>query len=92
MATILIPTPLRKFTGNNPKINITGDNLSEVFSNLVLEYPDIQRHLLDTSGAVRPFLNVFVDHDDVRYLRQQYTPVAPQSVISIIPAIAGGKF
>lgn len=91
MATILIPTPLRRFTGNSPKVNIAGNLLSEIIDNLVNEYPEVQRHLLDTSGAVRPFLNIFVDQDDIRDLNHQHTPINSSSVISIVPAIAGGK-
>jgi len=91
MATILIPTPLRRFTGNSAKVNIAGNLLSEIITNLVYEFPEVQRHLLDTSGEVRPFLNIFVDHDDIRDLSQQNTPITPASVISIVPAIAGGK-
>jgi len=91
MATILIPTPLRRFTGNSPKVNIAGNLLSEIIANLVDEFPEVQRHLLDTSGEVRPFLNIFVDQDDIRDLNHQHTPITPASVISIVPAIAGGK-
>lgn len=92
MATVLIPTPLRKFTGNSPRITISGNVIAEIIANMVIEYPDMQKYLLDPSGAVRPFINIFVDQDDIRGLQYQSTQVDTQSVISIVPAIAGGNF
>lgn len=91
MATILIPTPLRKFTSNSSRIAITGNDISEIFNNLISQYPDIQKHIVDPSGIVRPFINVFVGEDDIRSLSFQKTQVNEQSVISIVPAIAGGN-
>ncbi|EOR94878.1 MoaD [Arcticibacter svalbardensis MN12-7] len=91
MATVIIPTPLRKFTGNSAKINVSGNDVSEIIANLVHQYPDVQKHLLDPSGSVRSFINVFVDEDDIRNLQYNHTHVETRSVISIVPAIAGGN-
>jgi len=91
MATILIPTPLRRYTNNLSKVTLQGEIISEVIDNLVTTYPDLQRHLMDSSGAVRPFVNIFVDKDDIRNLHAQNTSVSGTSVISIVPAIAGGN-
>lgn len=92
MATVLIPTPLRKFTNQSSKVTVMGNNVSEVISNLVTEYPGIQKHLLDPTGTVRPFINIFVDEYDIRSLQHQNTQVGSYTTISIIPAIAGGNF
>ncbi|WP_442587739.1 MoaD/ThiS family protein [Pedobacter sp. AW31-3R] len=90
MATILIPTPLRKFTGNLSRITVSGTVIAEIIHNMMKEYPDMQKYLLDTEGAVRPFINIFVDQDDIRSLNDQLTEVDAHSVVSIVPAIAGG--
>lgn len=92
MPTVLIPTPLRKYTDNAAKVNIPGSNISEIIDNLVKLYPNMQKHLLDASGGVRSFINIFVDQDDIRSLQYQDTMVAPHAIISIVPAIAGGNF
>ncbi len=90
MATILIPTPLRKFTGNTGKLFTQGVSISEIIINLVEEYPLLKKHLLDSEGKLRSFINVFVDEDDIRNLDAENTTVNTDSVISIVPAIAGG--
>jgi len=91
MATILIPTPLRRFTDNSAKVVVEGNLLSTVLTNLVTAFPDLQNHLLDPSGSIRPFINVFVGPDDIRSLSAQNTTIELNSVISIVPAIAGGN-
>jgi len=90
MATIIIPTPLRRFTHNNARLKVEGNNIKEVIGDLTLNYPDLKKHLLDDAGQLRTFVNVFVGDEDIRSLQQEETAVNPQSLISIIPAIAGG--
>lgn len=58
---------------------------------IVCTYPDVRRHLQDNSGQIRPFINIFVGEDDIRSLNSQQTIVDDSSLISIIPAIAGGN-
>jgi len=91
MATVLIPTPLRKFTGNSSIISVSGNVVSEIISNMALEYPDLQKHILDPSGTLRPFINIFVGQDDIKSLQYQNSAVEANSVISIVPAVAGGN-
>lgn len=90
MATVIIPTPLRKFTGNSTKVNISGNNVQEVLNELTSKFPDLKKHLFDTEERVRPFINIFIGEDDIRNLQHQQTSVAESSIISIVPAIAGG--
>ena len=92
MATILIPTPLRKYTSNAAKVNAVGNNVTEIMNNLVEIHPEIKKYLLDGTGNIRSFVNIFVDQDDVRSLDQYQTTVAANSIVSIVPAIAGGIY
>ena len=92
MATIIIPTPLRKFTGNSSKVTVAGSSVQQALQELTDKFPDLKKHLFDTEEKVRPFINIFVGEDDIRNLEQQETTVAEASVISIVPAIAGGNF
>lgn len=91
MATIIIPTPLRKFTGGQSKLAVNGTTVKESIDDLVLNFPDLKKNLLDESGNIRGFVNIFVGDDDIRNLQQGNTPVHPETKLSIIPAIAGGS-
>jgi len=91
MATVFIPTPLRKFTNNTAKLEVQGNNVSEVVSKLTGNYPELKRHLVNADGKVPSFINIFVDDDDIRNLQQEQTVVKDNTIISIVPAIAGGR-
>lgn len=91
MATIIIPTPLRKFTGQESRINIQAETVKEAIDKLSLHFPELKKSLLDENGNIRGFVNLFVGDDDIRDLQQEKTPLSPGSVLSIIPAIAGGS-
>ena len=91
MATIIIPTPLRKFTNNESKLEIKAGTIKETINELAVNFPDLKKHLLDDSGKIRSFVNIFVGNDDIRNLQQEDTVVKEDTVVSIIPAIAGGS-
>ena len=91
MATIIIPTPLRKFTGNSSKLNVPAATVGEAILNLSADFPDLKKHLLDEQGQLRTFLNIFVGDEDIRDLQQGQTPLPTNAVVSIVPAIAGGS-
>ncbi|OQP63422.1 molybdopterin synthase sulfur carrier subunit [Niastella vici] len=90
MATVIIPTPLRKFTNNTARLEIEADTIAKTVSALTVNFPDLKKHLLDDRGQIRSFVNIFVGNDDIRNLEQEDTFVAPDAIISIVPAIAGG--
>ena len=91
MATVIIPTPLRKFTNNSARLNIDAQTIAEMISSLTQQFPDLKKHLLDANGKVPSFINIFVDDDDIRNLQQEFTVVKENSTVSIVPAIAGGS-
>ena len=90
MATIIIPTPLRKFTNNSSRLQITATTIQEAVSELSTNFPDLKKHLLDEGGSIRSFINIFVGDADIRDLQKEKTELNDQSVVSIVPAIAGG--
>ena len=90
MATVIIPTPLRKFTNNTARLSVTGNTIEQIVGELSLNFPDLKKHLVDETGSLRSFVNVFVGDDDIRNLQQGQTAVQADTVISIVPAIAGG--
>jgi len=90
MATVIIPTPLRKFTNNTARLEVKGDTIEQTVNELTVNFPDLKKHLLDEKGEIRSFVNIFVGDEDIRDLQQGKTPIKENTVISIVPAIAGG--
>jgi sulfur-carrier protein len=88
--TVRIPTPLRKLTNNEEVIEVNAGSIGEAIAELQTRYPGIKERLVDDSGEVRRFVNVYVNEEDIRFLKNQQTPLKDGDEISIIPAIAGG--
>jgi len=91
MAHVRIPTPLRQFTQGKDEIEIQGETLAHVLKNLDQEYRGIGEKIVDEKGSVRRFINIFIGEHDVRHLEGLKTRVQDDDVISIFPAIAGGR-
>ena len=90
MATVRIPTPLRKLTDGKEEVAASGSTVGEVIANLEKAYPGIRARICDDSGAVRKFVNIFANDEDIRFLKNLDTPVKESDELSIVPAIAGG--
>ncbi|HXB95815.1 MAG TPA: molybdopterin-synthase adenylyltransferase MoeB [Puia sp.] len=90
MATVIIPTPLRKFTNNTARLQVSAGTIQDTVQALVTSFPDLKRHLLDEGGNIRSYVNIFIGNDDIRDLQKENTAVKEDAVISIVPAIAGG--
>lgn len=87
---VRIPTPLRKLTNNEELVTVVAATVGAAITELQSRYPGIKDRLLDEQGAVRRFVNVYVNEEDIRFLQNQQTPLKDGDEISIIPAIAGG--
>jgi sulfur-carrier protein len=88
--TVIIPTPLRKFTNDTELVEVQGATVGEIFNQLEARFPGLQARLCEESGELRRFINVYVDGEDIRFLERLQTPVPETAEISIVPAIAGG--
>ncbi|HVU56392.1 MAG TPA: molybdopterin-synthase adenylyltransferase MoeB [Puia sp.] len=91
MATVIIPTPLRKFTNNTARLEVKAGTIQDTVDELTRNFPDLKKHLLDEGGSIRSYVNIFVGNNDIRDLQQEHTAVKDDTVISIVPAIAGGS-
>ncbi len=87
---VRIPTPLRKLTNNEELVEVSAGTVGEAINELQTRFPGIKERLLDDTGAVRRFVNVYVNEEDIRFLQNQQTVLKNGDEISIIPAIAGG--
>lgn len=90
MAKVIIPTPLRKFTENRSIFETTGATVGEAIQELTSAYSGLGKHLLDDQQQLRSFIRVYLGEQDINALQREMTAVQPDSVISIVPAIAGG--
>ena len=87
---VRIPTPLRKLTNNEELVEISAATIGEAIAELQARFPGIGERLVDEKGEVRRFVNVYVNEEDIRFLKNRETPLKDGDEISIIPAIAGG--
>ena len=90
MPKVRIPTPLRKLTDGQGQIDAEGGDLRAVIDDLERQHPGIGERLLDESGELRRFVNVFVRDEDVRFLNGLDTEVSDGDTVSVVPAVAGG--
>ena len=87
---VRIPTPLQKLVGDKAEVQAEGETLRDVVNNLAAQNDEIKTRLLDDSGELRRFVNVYVNEEDVRFLQKLDTPLKDGDEVSIVPAIAGG--
>ena len=88
--TVRVPTSMRHLTGGTGQVPADGDTLRGVIGKLEANHPGFCERLLDESGALRRFVNVYIDDDDVRYEQGLDTPTPDGSTVWVVPAIAGG--
>ncbi|MBI4377761.1 MAG: MoaD/ThiS family protein [Nitrospinae bacterium] len=87
---VRIPSPLQKLTNNQSEVTAHGKNVKEIFSDLEVQYPGIKNRLYDESGNLRRFINIYINDEDIRFLKNEESELKDGDSISIIPAIAGG--
>jgi molybdopterin synthase sulfur carrier subunit len=88
--SVRIPTILRTYTGGESEVTARGETLAGVIEDLDAKYTGIKGRILDDTGELRRFVNVYVGNDDVRFLENLDTPTPAGTQISVIPAVAGG--
>jgi molybdopterin converting factor small subunit len=88
--SVRIPTILRTYTGGAAEVTAQEGTLREVLAKLDAAYPGLAGRILDESGKLRRFVNVYVGEEDVRLAEGLDTPVPAGTQVSVIPAVAGG--
>lgn len=91
MVRVKVPTQLRSLTGGRAELDAAPGHVSDVIAELEASHPGLSERLLDESGALRRFVNVYVNDEDVRFLQGPATRVPEGAVLAIIPAVAGGS-
>ncbi len=87
---VRIPTPLRRMTNGQDKLEMDPSTLSVMIDNLESSYPGFKERLIDENGDLRYFVNIYLNGEDVRFLQGLDTSTSSGDEISIVPAVAGG--
>jgi sulfur-carrier protein len=90
MIKVRIPTPLRPLTKNQGEVEATWANIAEIIENLNSSYSGLKDRLCDEKGELRRFVNIYVNEEDIRFLKGRDTVLKDGDEVSIVPAIAGG--
>lgn len=88
---VRIPTPLQKLTQNKAEVIVSAANIKELIDNLEKKFPGFKERICDETGKVRKFINIYINEEDIRFLKLEETPLKDGDEVSIIPAIAGGR-
>ena len=88
--TVRIPTQLRPLAGGSAEVAVDASTVGEVLTGLDAAHPGFGERLFDDQGGLRRFVNVFVADEDIRFLDGLATPVPDGTVVSVVPAVAGG--
>ena len=90
LINVRIPTPLRNLTAGRDVVAVTGSTIRDVIENLEKDFGGIRERLCEPDGRIRPYVRVFLNDEDVRFLQSGETPVQAGDTVTILPAIAGG--
>lgn len=90
MATVHIPTPLRRLTGGQSRVQVDGATILAVLEALDAQYPGFRERLFDDGGELKRFINIYVNDEEIRTLAGKATVVKEGDRITIVPAMAGG--
>ena len=87
---VRIPTPLRRLTNGQDKVDVDSNTLGGVVDAMNEQYPGIRERICDDQGQLRNFVNVYINGEDVRFLQGLETPTSAGDEVSVVPAVAGG--
>ncbi len=91
MPNLRIPTPLRTYANGHSEVFVSGKTAGEALNDLTDRYPALRPHLFSEDGQLRPFVNLFLNEENIRDLQGSDTPIQEGDKLILIPSIAGGK-
>jgi molybdopterin synthase sulfur carrier subunit len=91
MIKVRIPTPLRPLTKGQGEVEVAAASIVDLIDSLNAAHPGIKARLCDESGELRRFVNIYVNEEDIRFLKGKDTSLKAGDEVSIVPAIAGGR-
>jgi adenylyltransferase/sulfurtransferase len=91
MVTLKIPTPLRSYTNGQTEISVHGETVAAAMTDLVTQFPALRPHLFNGKAELRPFVNLFLNSENIKDLQGLQTPLKEGDRLMLIPSIAGGR-
>ncbi len=88
--TVRIPGPLRRLTQGEGELQVEAQTVGEALAILRQRYPQLGQRLFDGEGQLKPFVNVYLDDEDIRFLQELDTPLTDGAVLTLVPAMSGG--
>jgi molybdopterin synthase sulfur carrier subunit len=89
--SVRIPTPLRALAKGNADVQAKGDTVDDLIADLERQFPGLRERLVDETGELRRFVNIYVNQEDIRFLDNRATVLKDGDEVAIVPAIAGGR-
>ena len=90
VVTVFIPGPLRPYCDGSSRLSLSAPTVRAALAEIAWRHPPLYPNICDETGNVRRHINVFVNADNVRDLAGLDTELAPDDVVSILPAVSGG--
>ena len=91
MVKVRIPTPLRPMTGGKSEVETQASDIQAMIESLNGQFPGLKSRICDDAGEIRRFVNIYLNEEDIRFMKGKDTPLKDGDQISIVPAIAGGS-
>lgn len=87
---IKVPFLLQRLVGGSKTVKSDGQTIGQVLDNMDKNYPGFKDRIITPEGKLHPFVNIYLNEEDIRFLKELNTEVADGDVLSILPAVAGG--
>jgi molybdopterin synthase sulfur carrier subunit len=88
--SVSFPNPLRAKIGNRASVTVVGRTIREIIEALEQDFPGLRFHLCYETGELRPYINIFLNQENIRYLAGLDTPIPLGAQLTIFPSVAGG--
>jgi len=88
---VRVPAILRKLVDGSSIIQGEGKTVGQLLAYFESRYPELKERLVTDEGKLHPFINLYLNDKDIRFLGEFGAPLSDGDVVSILPAIAGGK-
>ena len=89
---VVLPGVLADLAGGEKhlRVDVPGGTLGDLLDVLAVDHPMLGRRIRDETGALRRFVNVYIDGEDARYEGALAAAVRDGSVVQVLPSVAGG--
>ena len=90
MPTIHLPSVLTPLAGGHHTVSVTGKTVGQAIDDVATRFPSLSPRLRDEHGAPYPFVTIYLNDEDIRFIGGFDAPLQPSDELSVVPAVAGG--